>query len=152
MELVTLELSDAETATEILALQRRAYEIEARLIGSDDIPLLHESLEELQSCGETFVGALLDGRIVGAISWKVSEQAIDLHRLIVDPQYFRRRIGTALVRAALAAEPSVTRALVQTGADNEPARALYLREGFELTDELEIVPGLRVARFSTRLR
>jgi ribosomal protein S18 acetylase RimI-like enzyme len=152
VELVHLDLSDTEIATALLALQRQAYEVEAGLIGSNDIPPLHETLQALQSCGETFLGALLEGSIVGAISWRVFDETIDLHRLIVDPLHFRRRIGVTLVRAALAAEPSVTRATVQTGADNEPAKALYLREGFELTDEVEIVPGLRVARFSKRLR
>ena len=152
MELVHLDLSDTEIATALLALQRQAYEVEAGLIGSNDIPPLHETLQALQSCGETFLGVLLEGSIVGAISWRVFDETIDLHRLIVDPLHFRRRIGVTLVRAALAAEPSVTRATVQTGADNEPAKALYLREGFELSDEVEIVPGLRVARFSKRLR
>lgn len=45
----------------------------------------------------------------------------------------------------------MTRAIVQTGADNEPAKTLYLRDGFEQTDEVEGVPGLRIARFSKRL-
>jgi len=152
VELVHLDLSDTEIATALLALQRQAYEVEAGLIGSNDIPPLHETLQALQSCGETFLGVLLEGSVVGAISWRVFGETIDLHRLIVDPLHFRRRIGVTLVRAALAAEPSVTRATVQTGADNEPAKALYLREGFELSDEVEIVPGLRVARFSKRLR
>ena len=44
------------------------------------------------------------------------------------------------------------RAIVQTGFDNEPAKALYLREGFEQTDEVEVAPGLRIARFNKRLR
>jgi len=66
--------------------------------------------------------------------------------------YFRGGIGVTLVRAALAAEPGVTRAIVQTGADNEPAKTLYRRAGFEQTDEVEVVPGLRVARFNRRLR
>lgn len=152
MELVRLDLSDTEIATKLLALQRQAYAIEAGLIGSNDIPPLHETLQALQSCGETFLGVLLEGRVVGAISWRICGETIDLHRLIVDPMHFRRRFGVTLVRAALVAEPSVTRAIVQTGADNEPAKALYLREGFELSDEVEIVPGLRVARFSKRLR
>ena len=68
------------------------------------------------------------------------------------PTHFRGRIGTTLIRAALTAESAATRAIVQTGADNEPAKALYRREGLEQTDELEVVPGLRVARFSKRLR
>ena len=152
MDIISLDLSDTGVATALLELQRRAYEVEAALIGSRSIPPLEETLAELQSSGETFLAVRVDGRIVGAVSYRTLGDTIDLHRLVVDLSYFRGRIGTTLVRAALAAEPSATRTIVQTGADNEPAKALYRREGFEQTDEFEVVPGLRVARFSKRLR
>jgi GNAT superfamily N-acetyltransferase len=99
----------------------------------------------------TFLGAFVDGRLAGAVSWKVDGETLDLHRLVVDPAHFRRGIGAALVRAALGANTRARRAIVQTGAANEPARALYLREGFTLVDEIEPVPGLRVARLSKQL-
>jgi hypothetical protein len=56
------------------------------------------------------------------------------------------------VRAVLAAENGAKRAIVQTGADNAPAIALYLREGFEHVDELEVADGLRISRFAKHLR
>jgi len=151
VEVVPLDLSDTGVASAVLTLQRRAYEVEAGLIGFDDIPPLRETLEELRASGETFLGVLIGGRVVGAVSYRLAEDTLDLHRLVVDPVHFRGRIGTTLVRAALTAEPGATRAIVQTGADNEPVKALYLKEGFEQTDELEVVPGLRVARFSKSL-
>jgi GNAT superfamily N-acetyltransferase len=152
MKVVALDLTDPATASELLDLQRRAYRVEAGLIGSTEIPSLHESLEELQDCGETFLGAFVVDRLAGCVSWKFDGETIDLHRLVVDPPHFRSGVGTALVRTALAANPGAMRAIVQTGAGNEPARALYLREGFTLTDEFEPIPGLWVARFSKQLR
>jgi ribosomal protein S18 acetylase RimI-like enzyme len=152
VELRRLDVSDRAVAAEVLELQRRAYRIEADLIGSDGIPPLTESLEELQASGETFLGALVDGRLAGAISWRLDGGTLDLHRLVVDPERFRGGIGTELVRAALAAEPEARRAIVQTGAANEPAKRLYLRQGFEELDELEVGPGLRVTRFARELR
>ncbi len=136
----------------MLELQREAYRVEADLIGSDAIPALTESLAELQSGGETFLGAFLGGELVGAVSWKLDGETIDLHRLVVDPSHFRKGVAVGLVRAALAAEPAARRAIVQTGAANTPAAALYLREGFKRAGEAEPVRGLRVARFTKRLR
>ena len=86
------------------------------------------------------------------MSWKLDGETIDIHRLIVDPAHFRRGIGTTLIRAAVAANPGASRAIVQTGAANEPAAALYLREGFVLTGTEEPVAGLRVAQLAKVLR
>jgi ribosomal protein S18 acetylase RimI-like enzyme len=150
VDLVPLDLSDESTAGDVLRLQRDAYRVEAHLIGSDEIPPLRETLADLQSCGETFLGGRIDGTLVGAISWRVEDDTIDLHRLVVDPAHFRKGIATTLLRGALDANPFARRAIVQTGASNEPALSFYRREGFVQTDELEPAPGLRVARF-TRL-
>ena len=151
MPLERLDLTQQGVAAAVLELQRRAYGIEAELIGSGEIPQLSETLEELQASAETFLGAYLEGILVGMISWRVDAGVLDLHRLVVDPNRLRAGIGAALVRAALAAEPEADRAVVQTGSCNEPAKQLYRREGFEEIDEVEVVPGLRVTRFGRRL-
>jgi ribosomal protein S18 acetylase RimI-like enzyme len=151
IELTHLDINDPATAEAVLALQRRAYRVEADLIGSQAIPPLRETLEELQACGESFLGAFIDGRLAAAISWRFDAATIDIHRLIVDPDQFRRGLGTALVRSLLESEPGAARAIVQTGAENEPAAALYLREGFQRVDEVSL-GGVRVARFAKHLR
>jgi ribosomal protein S18 acetylase RimI-like enzyme len=151
VQLRRLDVSDRAVAAALLELQRRAYRIEAELIGSDRIPPLRETLEELQAAGETFLGAYVEGQLAGAVSWRLDGETLDLHRLVVDPVRFRGGIGSALVRAALAAEPEARRAIVQTGAGNHPAKRLYRREGFEELDEVEVAPGLRVTRFRKEL-
>jgi ribosomal protein S18 acetylase RimI-like enzyme len=150
-EFTRLDVSDPSTASELLALQRDAYRVEAALIDSDLIPALSETLAELQASGETFVGAFVDDRLAGAVSWKLDDDILDLHRLVVAPAHFRRGLGSALLREALAENPAARRAIVQTGAANEPAKALYLGAGFTLVDELEPVAGVRVARFAKDL-
>jgi GNAT superfamily N-acetyltransferase len=151
IELGFLDLGDRAVALDVLHLQRLAYGVEADQIGSDTIPPLQETLEELQACGETFLGAIDNGEIVGAISWRVVERTLDIHRLVVRPDHFRRGIATSLVRAALEAEPGAKQVIVQTGTGNAPAEAFYLREGFEHVDDLDVAGGIRVARFGKLL-
>jgi ribosomal protein S18 acetylase RimI-like enzyme len=147
MDIRPLDPSDRQTAAGVLALQRASYRIEARLIGFDRLPPLVETLAELQTSDETFVGAFVDGAMVGVASWRLDGDTLDIHRLAVHPQALRQGLGRALVRAALAAAPSGGRVVVQTGAANDPARALYVAEGFHLVGERDVLPGLRVAAF-----
>jgi ribosomal protein S18 acetylase RimI-like enzyme len=151
IEIRRLDLSDGGIAADVLELQRRSYAVEARLIGSDRIPPLHESLEELQGCGETFLGAYVEGRLAAVVSWKFDGVTIDLHRLAVSPHVFRRGIGAALLRAALGSEPEARRAIAQTGAANEPAKQLYRREGFAEVGDREVLPGLWISQFERLL-
>src|SRR5436190_9565524 len=138
MNLVRLDITQMETAEAVLRLQRFAYRVEADLLGSDAIPPLSEKLDDLRNCNEKFLGMTVDRNLAGAVSWRLTEGVIDIHRLVVHPDYFRRGVGTALVRAVLELEPRAERAIVQTGADNAPASALYLREGFERTDVVDV--------------
>jgi ribosomal protein S18 acetylase RimI-like enzyme len=150
-EVGPLDLADASVAARVLELQRRSYEVEARLIGSDRIPPLHESLEELQACGETFLGAYVEGRLAAVVSWRFDGTTIDIHRLAVLPEFFRRGIGVALLRAALASESKARRAIAQTGAANDPAKQLYRGEGFVELGDREVLPGLWITQFERRL-
>ena len=147
-----LDIADATVAADVLDVQRRAYRIEADLIGSDSIPPLRETVDGLRGCGETFLGAFDGGQIAGFVSWKFDGETIDIHRLAVDPAFLRRGIGTTLVRAALAAEPGARRWIVQTGALNEPAKTLYAREGFDAVAERTVGDGVRVTLFEHVVR
>lgn len=147
-----LEIGDPAVASEVIALQRRSYRVEAELLGSESIPALGESLEELQGSGETFLGAYVGSTLAAFVSWKLDGDVLDLHRLVVDPPFFRRGLGSLLVDAALTAEPAATRAIVQTGRENEPAKALYRRLGFRPVGERQVAPGLVVALFERALR
>jgi len=68
-DLRRLDLSDEDTVQQIWELQRVAYAVEAELIGYDGIPPLHESLEQLRTCGESFLGVYAETGLTGAVSW-----------------------------------------------------------------------------------
>jgi ribosomal protein S18 acetylase RimI-like enzyme len=137
-------------ALRVLELQRVSYQIEADLIGSS-IPPLRETLEELQSCGEVFHGWFEASRLLGFISHKLEEHVLDIHRVAVHPDGFRRGIARQLLEFVLKLEPNATRAIVQTGSLNVPACKLYLSFGFEILERKEVAPGLELTLFTKNL-
>jgi ribosomal protein S18 acetylase RimI-like enzyme len=138
-------------ALRVLELQRVSYQIEAELIGSSMIPPLRETLEELQSCGEVFHGWFEDDRLLGFISHKLEEDVLDIHRVAVHPDGFRRGMARQLLEFVLNLERGATRAIVQTGSLNLPACKLYLSFGFEILERREVAPGLELTLFSKNL-
>jgi ribosomal protein S18 acetylase RimI-like enzyme len=138
-------------AVRVLELQRVSYQIEADLIGSSLIPPLRETLPELQSCGEVFHGWFESSRLLGFISHKLKDHVLDIHRVAVHPDGFRRGIARQLLEFVLNLEPSATRAIVQTGSLNIPACKLYLSFGFEILERKEVAPGLELTLFSKTL-
>jgi len=144
LEVTELDREDvAELGSALLALQRLAYAVEARLIGDDRIPTLHESESELIAAEHDW-SVVLDpsGSPLGAIAYRVSGGTVEIDRLMVHPDAHRRGIGRLLVRHVLSKAP---RAEVSTGRENAPARRLYEALGFAFMEDLEALPGLWVS-------
>ena len=140
-----LDLSDEAIARSVLALQRESYAVEAALIGDDRIPKLTETLEELRDAGLDWLAMSDDDGLTGAVSWGIlPDDTVDIHRLVVAPRAFRRGVATALLDALDGLHPG-RRMLVSTGAANAPAVTLYVRRGFSVVREREVIPGLSVA-------
>jgi ribosomal protein S18 acetylase RimI-like enzyme len=140
------DLTDDVLAKAVLELQRSAYEIEARLIGSDAIPQLHESLEVLQRTSETWLGRWQGRDLVAVLAYEATPDALDISRLAVDPAAARHGYGEELVRHVLdlVARPLT---IVSTGSANAPAVALYRKVGFAAVGEEKVAPGLVVTHF-----
>ena len=147
----SIDIALQPEALRVLELQRVSYRIEADLIGFGSIPPLRESLEELQSCGEVFHGWFEDDRLLGFISHKLEENVLDVHRVAVHPDGFRRGIARQLIEFILNLESSATRAIVQTGSLNVPACKLYLSFCFEILERREVAPGLELTLFAKDL-
>lgn len=139
-----LDLAEEAIARSVLSLQRESYAVEAALIGSDGIPQLTETLQELRAAALDWLGTFDEAGLTGAVSWKVLDDGtVDIHRLVVAPRAFRRGIASALLDALDARFPGRP-VLVSTGRGNGPALELYRRRGFMVVREREAIPGLWV--------
>jgi GNAT superfamily N-acetyltransferase len=143
MLVVDLDISDPAVAAEVHALQRSSYAVEAALIGSSEIPPLHESLDELVDASLQWRGIRMDGGLAAAIAFTGDDTNVDIDRLVVAPGWMRRGLASSLL-ATLEGNQTIT---VSTGTGNAPAHGLYLRHGFVVAGTSTPVPGLSVTHF-----
>ncbi|GGA36661.1 hypothetical protein GCM10007416_06980 [Kroppenstedtia guangzhouensis] len=143
-----LDITDRKVAQQVLDLQLSSYRVEAELTGFDGIPPLRDTVEMLISSGETFYGWYLGGELAGAVSYKLEEKVLDIHRVMVHPRHFRKGVATALLQSLLDSTTAVHRVEVRTGSLNHPARKLYRRLGFIEVGEEETAPGFWMTRFT----
>lgn len=135
-----------QNAKEIQGIQQSAYQIEAELMGFYGIPQLYETVAEIQKSDEVFVGYSEEG-LMGIVSYRVEEGIVDIHRLVVDPDHFRKGVGRKLV-AYLLEHYRGYGFTVSTGTANKPAIALYKAFGFQEQRLMEVAPGITCTQFS----
>lgn len=148
-------LDDDLVAGEVHRLGRRAYALEAELIGFDGIPALTESLAEMRSRPLRWLGATgARGEIQAFVAWEVTdaEPRIQLDRVCVEPRLVRRGLASLLLGHLLAEHGETHVVTVSTGAANVPAIALYEHLGFTRTRDHEAAPGLVLADLTRRAR
>ena len=127
--------SSYEVAISILNVQLPAYKIEADFLNSTAIPRLYDTVNDIQNCDETFYGYFSENKLVGFISFIQEEELIDIHRLVVSPNFFQKGIATKLLLYIFNMFSSSMTYIVQTGKANTPALALYKKHSFiEVTD------------------
>jgi ribosomal protein S18 acetylase RimI-like enzyme len=141
-----LDLSDRAVAERVLTIQHAAYAVEAELIGFDGIPPLQEDLTGLMASTEHWLGRYDGAVLVGAVAYELTDDSVDISRLIVDPAYARRGHGRALLDHLDQLEPRPV-SLVSTGSANTPAVTLYKSRGYTEIGQVEVAPGVYVTQF-----
>lgn len=137
---------DPKLAELILSIQRPSYQIEADLIGFQGIPALTETVEDIMSSKETFIGFYEDDYLLGVLSYEETDELVDICRLVVSPASFRKGIGRQLVTYVLEVVRGTRDVIVSTGLKNVPAVTLYEKLGFEQESLVEIAPGVQLVK------
>jgi ribosomal protein S18 acetylase RimI-like enzyme len=129
-----IEVAKVVDAEAILSLQRKAYQSEAALYQDWSIPPLTETLKDLQSeFGQmTVLKAVATAGLVGSVRGTVKGSTCAVGRLIVDPKFQRRGIGSQLMRSLELLFPAVARFELFTGSRSEVNIRLYEHLGYRI--------------------
>ncbi|SCM72776.1 GNAT family N-acetyltransferase [Desulfovibrio sp. 86] len=136
----------AEDLPAILALQKQAFESEARLVGSYEIPPMTQTLADLEQEFAALVmlkAVMDDGEIAGAVRAKIENATAHVGRLMVKPGFQGQGIGTRLL-AAIEKTCAQDRYELFTSAKNRRNVALYEKAGYYAFKEVEVMPGVRL--------
>lgn len=92
--------ADIKDVPKLYQLQLRAFESEAAMIGSRDVPALQETEEEARRDFANWDTVKLeddDGTLIGAIRCRQDTGFIDVGRLMIHPDYRRRGLAQKLL-------------------------------------------------------
>lgn len=145
-------MTNLNSANDVLQLQLLSYKVEADLIGFYEIPPLKDTIESLQQCGETFFGYYIDNELGGAISYKNENGELDIHRLMVHPNHFRKGIAGELLQYIQTNEVGFETIIVATGSKNAPAVKFYQYNGFQITEERTVAEGVSLTFFKKTMQ
>jgi ribosomal protein S18 acetylase RimI-like enzyme len=139
-----------EDADEILSLQKRAYESEAKLYNDWSIPPLTQSLDSLEA--EILAGSVLKycyGKIIiGSVRASLRDGICEIGRLIVAPEFQGQGIGSALLAAIEAKFPQAQSFELFTGSRSEGNIRLYQRHGYEIFATKVLSPAVTLVFMS----
>lgn len=139
-----IDIKNQQTAEDILRVQLASYQIEAELIDCYDIPPLRDTIVGLRGCDEIFHGFYSDSVLSGAISFTLENDVLDIHRLMVHPDYFRQGIAQLLLDFVQSIIHNYEKIIVSTGSKNLPAVCFYKKNGFVKTEEITLSEGLSI--------
>ena len=143
----TIVAADPADAPALLALQKLAFEPEARACRTREIPPLQETVAGIEAHIRTAtVLKAMDGdRLVGAIRGIVRDGSCLIRVLVVAPDQQGRGLGARLLQAIEDAHPRAGRFELTTNMIMVGNVRFYLRNGYEVVEQVQHAPTIRLA-------
>jgi ribosomal protein S18 acetylase RimI-like enzyme len=144
--MLNIDISPAalEDLEPTLALQKLAYQQEARIYQDWSIPPLTQTLPEIQSefASHSFLKAEYSGKIVGSVRANLQGGTCFIGRLIVHPDFQRQGIGERLLLAIEEKFLKADRYELFTGARSEDNIRFYTKLGYRIFRTKSVSPNL----------
>jgi len=145
-----LENSDIEIAKNIRSVFQLSYAVEAKLLNATDFPPLKRPLESYLKSDTMFFGYIENNEIVGIIEIEHDKNCTDINSLVVAPNYFRQGIARKLLEFVFNSFDSKL-FVVETGLENGPATALYIKFDFKEVKQWDTDHGVRKVKFERKI-
>ncbi|MGB5498226.1 MAG: GNAT family N-acetyltransferase [Maribacter sp.] len=113
----------------IRSIFQASYAVEAKLLQAKDFPPLKRDIDGFLHSDTAFYGYYKNQEMVAAIEIKDNKDATHIQSLVVAPEYFKQGIAQSLISYLFDTLDS-TVYTVETGAANQPAKRLYIKNGF----------------------
>ncbi|MFJ2550564.1 GNAT family N-acetyltransferase [Microbacterium sp. NPDC087591] len=150
---ITIDELDESGAGELLTLQRAAFVSEAQIYGSADMPPLTQTLEQVRAElreGDA-LGARREGRLVGAIRFRMDGETLLIGRIAVAPDQQGEGVGRLLLEAA-ERRSGAGQAELFTGSLSEANIRLYESCGYAVSERVPDGDGTEQVFMRKRLR
>jgi GNAT superfamily N-acetyltransferase len=132
--MATILPAHPDDAVEILAIQRRAFAVEAGRSEEWQIPPLTETLESvIEHINSATVLKVTDGRrLVGSIRGVLAGSVCTVRALSVDPDFQGNGLGSVLLDAIERAHPQASSFELFTNSIMEENVRFYVRHGYQV--------------------
>lgn len=150
MSEITIEKATVEDAAAILELQQKAYQEEAKIYNDYNIPPLRQTLAEIQADFERqlFLKAVATNsqepipKIISSVSAYIKEGTCYIGRLIVDPNWQNKGIGSQLMKEIEQSFEQASRFELFTGYKSERNLYLYQKLGYRVFKNQPVADNL----------
>ena len=106
IDIVVLDHRGPAVAERIVEVQQAGYRIEAQITGYDGMPGLTQDADDVAALDGVMLGATVDETLVGVLGYLRHGDLVDVDRLAVHPDHFRRGIGASLLRGCTTGRPT----------------------------------------------
>ncbi|HEY4675147.1 MAG TPA: GNAT family N-acetyltransferase [Candidatus Bathyarchaeia archaeon] len=137
-------IADAE---EVLSLQKLAYQSEAEIYNSFDIPPLTQTLQEIKDefSSKTVLKTVFNEKIIGSVRAFLKDGTCYIGRLIVHPNFQNQGIGTKLTNEIERIFSNAKRFELFTGYRSAKNLHLYQKLGYKIFKTEKVNENLKLA-------
>jgi len=144
--IIRLKNKELSIAEQIRVVFQASYTVEAKLLNAVNFPPLSRPLDNFMESENEFFGYTINQELAAVVEIHHIEGFTHIQSLVVHPKYFRQGIGTALMEFVLKTF-NTKPLMVETGAGNGPAIALYKKFNFVEVHQWDTNIGIRKVRF-----